>query len=133
MASGGVTARFDETIHAPLRLRVCAMLDGVERARFSLVRDALGVSDSVLSKHATTLQAAGYLTVVKEAVRGRVLTDLALTPAGRAAYRGHVAALRAIVADAPPADATPPIAEPARSPAEPTRPDAPTRPAVPGP
>ena len=90
------TARFDELIHAPIRLRICATLAAVDSAAFSTVKAMLGVSDSVLSKHIAVLESAGYLVVRKHTVLSRVYTSLALTPAGRTALRGHLAALRDI-------------------------------------
>ncbi|MEU4580294.1 transcriptional regulator [Nonomuraea sp. ATR24] len=85
---------FDETIHAPIRLRICAMLAAVESAEFSVVRDSIGISDSVLSKHAKVLQTAGYLDLAK----ARRTTWLSLTASGRAALAGHLAELRRIAA-----------------------------------
>lgn len=97
-----VRARFDEVVHAPNRLRICALLAPVERVDFATARDALGVADSVLSKHVKVLRSAGYVVVRKSTVDSRVRTSLALTKAGRRAYTGHVAALQAIVdPDAP--------------------------------
>lgn len=89
---------FDEVIHAPLRLRICAFLDAVETAEFAVLRDMLDVADSVVSKHLRTLADAGYVTLDKPTGRGRVRTWVHLTDAGRAAYRGHVAELRRITA-----------------------------------
>ncbi|GAA1738890.1 transcriptional regulator [Aeromicrobium alkaliterrae] len=89
---------FDDVIHAPLRLRTCAFLDAVTSAEFGAVRDLLGVADSVVSKHVKVLVDAGYVELEKPTGRGRVRTWVHLTPAGRAAYRGHVAALRGITA-----------------------------------
>ena len=43
------------------------------------------------------LQEAGYIEVHKATCASRVRTSLSLTEAGRAAYDGHVAALRSIV------------------------------------
>ena len=54
MSLGG----FDELIHAPLRLRVCAILSATDEAEFALVRDETGVSESVLSKHVKQLEEA---------------------------------------------------------------------------
>jgi DNA-binding MarR family transcriptional regulator len=90
--------RFDELVHAPLRLRLCALLSTVEQVSFAYARDGLGVSDSVLSKHAAALQQAGYLAVDKQPRSEGTTTHLRLTAAGLRAYRGHIAALRAIVA-----------------------------------
>lgn len=91
---------FDEVVHAPNRLQICAMLATVDSVSFATVRAALGVADSVVSKHVRVLQEAGYVDVRKAAVGSRVRTSLALTKKGRRAYDGHVAALRALV-DAP--------------------------------
>jgi DNA-binding MarR family transcriptional regulator len=60
------------------------------------VRDTIGVSDSVLSKHVKQLEEAGYVAVRKATVASRQRTSLALTPEGRAAFDAHVAELRRI-------------------------------------
>lgn len=91
------TAVFDPLIHAPHRLQICATLDTVDKVEFALLRDQLGVSESVLSKQVKALEDAGYVTVSKASRDSRVRTWAALTSVGRKAYRGHVAALRAIV------------------------------------
>jgi len=95
--AASTAARFDEIVHAPNRLQICAMLSAVSSADFATVREGLGVADSVLSKHVRVLHEAGYVEVHKSTCASRVRTSLSLTEAGRAAYDGHVAALRAIV------------------------------------
>lgn len=96
-------AAFDELIHAPLRLQICAMLAPVRRLPFSDVRDGLEISDSVLSKHLSALAEAGYVEVSRVRVDSRSRRQIALTESGRTALRGHLAALRAIAAAAEPA------------------------------
>jgi DNA-binding MarR family transcriptional regulator len=86
-------ARFDEVIHAPLRLRITSMLS-VAPAEFAAMRDQLDVSDSVLSKHIRTLEEAGYVHVMKVRGVGRIRTRVALTVAGTSAFAGHIAELR---------------------------------------
>lgn len=88
---------FDEVIHAPNRLHICALLAPLEEAEFQILREELGVSDSVLSKHISQLEAAGYLALRKGPLNGRQRTWARLTRRGRKAFAGHVAALRAIV------------------------------------
>lgn len=86
--------RFDEIIHAPNRLRICATLAAVTEAEFATLRKSLGVSDPVLSKHLRTLQEAGYVTLTKPTGRGgRVRTWVSLTAAGRRALERHIAEL----------------------------------------
>ncbi|MFC4587476.1 winged helix-turn-helix domain-containing protein [Sphaerisporangium corydalis] len=91
-------AALDPVIHPPARLRVMSLLAAMEEAEFAFVRDEVGVSDSVLSKHAATLESAGYVVIRKGHVGKRPRTWLRLSPAGRDAYTAHVAALGAIVA-----------------------------------
>ena len=90
-------ARFDEVVHAPNRLQICALLSAVDAADFATVRDGLDVADSVLSKHVRVLHEAGYVAVHKVTCASRVRTTLSLTEAGQTAYERHIAALQAIV------------------------------------
>lgn len=88
--------RLDDVIHSPVRLSIVSALSGVEKADFGAVRDAVEVSDSVLSKQVTILEGAGYVAVTKGSVGRRPRTWLALTPSGSAALAEHLAALAAI-------------------------------------
>ena len=88
---------FDAVIHAPGRLQICAILSAAE-AEFAMVRDAIQVSDSVLSKHVKTLEEAGYVAVRKAAQGGRQRTWLSLTSAGSTAFASHVAELNRLAA-----------------------------------
>jgi len=92
-------ARFDEIVHAPNRLQICAILSAVSFADFATLKEALGVADSVLSKHLRVLNEAGYVDVHKSTGASRVRTSVSLTGVGRQAYDHHVAALRAIVSN----------------------------------
>jgi DNA-binding MarR family transcriptional regulator len=101
-------AAFDELIHAPLRLQICAMLSPVRGLPFSDIRDSLGISDSVLSKHLSALAGAGYVDVSRVRANARSRRQVTLTHPGRTALRGHLAALQAIAAAAEPAMAEEP-------------------------
>jgi DNA-binding MarR family transcriptional regulator len=88
----------DEHVVAPARLKLMTTLSAVSQAEFATVRDALDVSDSVLSKHLAALEEAGYVRRRKGVHRGRRTTWVALTARGRTALSAHVAALRALIA-----------------------------------
>ncbi len=94
--------RFDETIHSPVRLRICGLLRRVTELEFATVRDTLEISDSTLSKNIKVLGDAGYVVVRKESLAGRAdarrLTWVALTDTGRRALEGHIAELARIAA-----------------------------------
>lgn len=91
---------FDELIHAPNRLQICAMLAPADALDFTTVREALGISDYVLSKHVRVLVDAGYLSTSKKPHATRTRTWLSLTDTGRSALNGHLAELRRIAATA---------------------------------
>ena len=87
----------DPLIHAPARLQLVTALTAVSEAEFVVLRDALEVSDSVLSKHVSALTSAGYVRSRKGVHEGRRTTWVALTDVGRSALRAHVAALRELI------------------------------------
>ena len=92
--------RLDEVIHPPVRFSIVAVLAEADSAVFAFVRDAVEVSDSVLSKQVSTLETAGYVKVRKGYVGKRPRTWLSLTTAGRTAFTAHLAALAAIASGA---------------------------------
>jgi DNA-binding MarR family transcriptional regulator len=91
---------FDDLIHAPVRLRICAALDPVCEIEFGALRTMLDISKSALSKHVSALADAGYIEQRRAVRDTRQRVWLRLTPAGRSAYQGHVAALHRIVGGA---------------------------------
>lgn len=88
---------FDQVIHAPVRLRVCAALAPVREIEFGALLTLLGISKSALSKHLSMLTDAGYVQQRRAVRDTRQRVWLALTETGRSAYEGHVAALHRIV------------------------------------
>ena len=90
-------SELDPLIHAPVRLRMVTALSAVSEAEFVTLRDALEVSDSVLSKHVSALVDAGYVRSRKGIREGRRTTWIGLTSAGRKALREHVTALRRLI------------------------------------
>ncbi len=93
-----MSVELDPVIHAPNRLQMCCMLAAVDTIDFATVREALDVSESVLSKHVKTLEEAGYVKVSKAASDGRQRTWLSLTGNGRKAFTAHVAELNRLAA-----------------------------------
>jgi len=103
---------FDDTIHAPVRLRISGLLRHVEQIDFAVLRDTLGITDATLSKHLRILVEAGYATTTKSrsATRSdaRRITWIAQTRSGRAAFDAHVEELRRIAAGTISESAPPP-------------------------
>lgn len=93
-----VTAsRFDNLIHAPNRLQICALLAPSAEMEFKVLRKHLNISDSLLSKQLKLLEEAGYVVPSKRAHNGRSYTWLSLSSKGRKAFSGHVSELKKIV------------------------------------
>ena len=93
--------KLDELIHVPVRLSIMAALAPAERVDFRFLRDEIEVSDSLLSKHLSVLEAAGYVEVIKGYAGKRPRTWLAITDTGRAAFQDYVEVLRLIVGGGP--------------------------------
>lgn len=90
-------AQFNATIHAPNRLQICAFLAQVKEVEFKTIKEHLGVSDSVMSKHLKTLEDAGYIYLDKRNLDGRPRSWIGFTALGRTAYDNHVAELKALL------------------------------------
>ena len=100
-------ARFDELIHPSTRLSIVSLLAAADWVDFAFMRDQLDLSDSALSKQLSTLEEAGYIHIERPVSDRRRRVRARLTPAGRTAFNGHVAALRAIVGRSDAAEAAP--------------------------
>ena len=96
-----IPPQFDTVIHAPNRLQICAFLASLQEAEFQVLRDELGVSDSVLSKHIKQLENAAYVKQRKGKLNGRQRTWPSLTPEGHRAFKKHVEVLKRLAHIAP--------------------------------
>jgi DNA-binding MarR family transcriptional regulator len=82
----------DPLVHPITRLSICGLLAaGAGWIEFAALRDAAGISDSVLSKQSRVLEDAGYVEVRKGAVGRRPRTWFRLTAQGGEAVAGHLA------------------------------------------
>jgi DNA-binding transcriptional ArsR family regulator len=95
-------ARFDELTHPSTRLSIVSLLAGADWVEFAFLRDEIDLSDSALSKQLATLEEAGYVEIERPLRDHRRRVQARLTAVGRQAFQRHVAALRAIVANADP-------------------------------
>jgi len=80
------------------RLSLVGLLAGADWAEFPAVRDALELSDSALSKQASTLEREGYVEIRKGYIGKRPRTWLQLTTQGRVRLSRHVDALHRLAA-----------------------------------
>jgi DNA-binding MarR family transcriptional regulator len=87
----------DTLLTNPVRLSIVAILAGAERAEFALVRDAVEITDAMLSKQAALLEEAGYVEVEKGRAGRRPRTWLRLTALGHGVYGRHVRALHLLL------------------------------------
>lgn len=75
----------DRVVHEPARLAILSVLDSAERVEFKFMEAVTGLSKGNLNSHATKLEAAGYLEVLKT-FRGKIpVTSFRITAAGREA------------------------------------------------
>lgn len=79
-----------------VRFSLLAMVVAADKVAFSYLRDALQVSDSVLSKQLTALEEARLVVVDKVAEGRRARTWVSVGEEGRVVFARHRAALEAI-------------------------------------
>jgi DNA-binding MarR family transcriptional regulator len=92
--------KLDPIIHQPARLQIMSALCQLserERVDFSYLKELIKLTDGNLGAHLATLDTAGYIAVKKEFVMRKPKTFVSATAAGRAAFAGHVAALKSIL------------------------------------
>lgn len=86
----------DTIVHAPVRLAILRVLDGVEAADFKFLQTMLGLTQGNLSSHLYKLTDAGLIQVTK-VVEGRISRTIQkITPKGRAALEHHWQQMEAI-------------------------------------
>lgn len=85
----GPMIEIDRIIHEPVRLRIMAILKGVDAADFKFLLSALGLTKGNLSAHTDKLEQAGYI-VVSKGFNGRVThTKYSMTRQGRKAFADY--------------------------------------------
>lgn len=90
----------DDTIHQPVRLKIVAALKALpksEQIEFVRLKEIINATEGNLGAHLTVLEKAGYIEVSKDFKGKRPRTRVAITAAGRRAFRIYVDQLRAII------------------------------------
>lgn len=90
----------DEVIHGRMRLGIMAYLSEASPAAFTEIGQALNATNGNLSVHLTKLEAAGYVKTEKAQAKGRGLTTVTLTKAGRAAWAAYLDQMRGLLGGA---------------------------------
>ena len=89
--------QLDTLLHQPARLSIMAALAAAQEVEFAVLKDAINISDSLLSRYIGMLEDAKYIHVRKGHVGKRPRTWLSLTATGRKAFSEYVETLRKIV------------------------------------
>lgn len=85
-----------DVLHQPVRFSIAAALAHTETMDFKDLRNAIQVSDSVLSKQLSHLENAGFVDIRKAFVGKFPRTSVKLTQEGRRAWDHHLETLRKI-------------------------------------
>jgi DNA-binding transcriptional ArsR family regulator len=89
-------SELDRVIHEPVRLRIMAILSGVDRADFKFMLSTLGLSKGNLASHMDRLEQAGYVEIQKSFNGKMPHTEYRLTETGRIALTKYWTELDAI-------------------------------------
>lgn len=110
------TTRLDPAIHQPARLGILTAAAETKRIDFVSLRDLLDLTDGNLSRHLSTLEDAGYITIEKTFDGRKPRTWVRATKAGRKALKEEIAALREIIGAVDSEPAVGPIPAPTPAP-----------------
>lgn len=80
---------FDHLVHEPVRLKILAILTQLESADFVYFVSRLKLTMGNLSAHASKLEKAGYIEVMKDFKDNRPHTMLSLTKRGKKAFNSY--------------------------------------------
>lgn len=89
---------WDKAFSAPARFAIAVALEATSVIDFTELRKALGISATLMSKHVSVLEDAGYVEISKVVFRRRVKTELRVTNAGHVALENHRAFLERVAA-----------------------------------
>ncbi len=89
--------QLDSLIHQPARLSIMAALAAACEVEFATLKEAINISDSLLSRYMSQLEEVKYINVRKGYVGKRPRTWLSLTNKGRDAFEQHIRLLNQIV------------------------------------
>lgn len=93
----------DEVIHQSTRLRIAATLNALpegDMLEFGRLKAIMNATDGNMGTHLTALEKAGYIEVAKDFVGKKPRTRVALSAAGRTAFKRHVAFLKTLIDEA---------------------------------
>lgn len=79
----------DRVIHEPARLKILAILSGVDTADFKFFLETMGLTKGNVSSHMDRLERAGYIEVLKSFKGKFPYTQYRLTQAGRKALNRY--------------------------------------------
>lgn len=88
--------QLNEVVHSPVRFSIMAALAKAESLDFKDLRDAIQVSDSVLSKQLSILEKAEFVKIKKSFAGKMPRTSASLTSVGRDVWTAHLQTLREI-------------------------------------
>jgi DNA-binding MarR family transcriptional regulator len=87
----------NKTFDHRVRLGVMAVLLATDSASFNELKDTLSLTDGNLASHVAALEKAGYVAVSKQFIGRKPSTTYNVTPEGRTAFQGHLAALEKLL------------------------------------
>jgi DNA-binding MarR family transcriptional regulator len=99
---------FDSLVTSTGRLRILTALVPARRD-FVELRGLTRLTDGNLATHTRRLAAAGFVAIDKRFRAGKPVTEIELTPTGRAALEQHARSLLNALAETPSSPSPPPI------------------------
>ena len=91
--------QLDPIIHAPNRLAILSILISVESAKFTFLKESIGITDGNLTTHLAKLEANRLIAIKKKFVGKKPQTTCAITEKGRDAFKAYLEKLEQIISE----------------------------------
>jgi DNA-binding transcriptional ArsR family regulator len=89
--------KIDPLVHAPARLAILSILINLEKANFSYLKEATGLTDGNLSTNLTKLEESGLIKIEKIFVAKKPQTNCSITKKGRETLIKYLEQLEQII------------------------------------
>ncbi|MCP4180296.1 MAG: transcriptional regulator [bacterium] len=92
-----IELKLDEVIHQPIRTKIMAYLINIQPCDYTILKNALGLSDGHMSTHMKKLIASEYVGVEKKFEKNKPKTTYLITDKGKKKFKEYIETLKMII------------------------------------
>ncbi|ACX73270.1 transcriptional regulator, MarR family [Methanocaldococcus vulcanius M7] len=79
-----------KVFNSVVRVKILALLYGLEYCEFSYLKEKLNLTDGNLEHHLKKLEEIGFIETKKSLIKGKIKTIIKITEKGRTAFKNYI-------------------------------------------